>query len=214
MNKKFFFPALSNALNAYLELDPESLPRIQKLSGKIIAFELLPFHFKFQCLLTDTGIQLHTDDIQQADTTISGTPLQLLNVAVAPQEQRQRFFAEDVTMSGDAELGQQVIAIFDQLHIDWEEQIAKILGDISAYHISQRLHRFTKQMRASAESFSADINEYVHEEKEWTPTKESLQTFFDDIDHLRMDVDRAAAKIKKLSYSSLEHPAKKTEKKE
>src|SRR3990167_6826536 len=195
---KLFFSTLTKAVANYLNLDPESSSRLQKLHGKIIAFELLPFHFTFQCVFNESGMSIVSNDAYLAETTLRGTPLQLLGVAIA-KDQRQHFFEEDITIEGNAETGQQVIDLFDELQIDWEEYTSRLIGDIPAYHVHRYLNKMCGWVKDTKTTFTQNINEYIHEEKAWLPTQEALQDFFADIDKLRLDVDRIEARLTMLS---------------
>ena len=190
--------SLTNAINAALRLDPESGKRIRKLQGKTISIELLPFHFKFECLFDESGLHLSQNEILPVDVSLRGTPLQLLGVMLTRQN-RHHFFAEDLVMDGNAETGQQVVDLFDHLHIDWEEQLSRLIGDIPAHHAANMIKKFNAFLDDSRKSICDNINEYVHEEAKWLPSREALNDFFSDIDLLRMDVDRIEAKMKMVS---------------
>lgn len=198
MVKKYFLRALSKAMNTYLHLDPESTQRLHKLADKAITIELLPFHLKFQCVFTETEVKIYSDAEIETETNIRGTPLQMMGIMLNKTD-RLRFFADDIQIEGNAEFAQQVIHLFDELQIDWEELLSKATGDIPAFRISQTLKGLGKWLRDAENSFNQNINEYVHEEAEWLPTKEALQDFFHDVDVLRMDVDRIEAKINQLN---------------
>lgn len=194
----FFLPTLSTAINAYLHLDPESLTRLQMIQGKIIAIELLPFKLKFQCIVNANGISIMTNNEHEPDTYIKGTPLQMAGVMFA-KENRQRFFADDLEMTGDAVSGQQIISLFDELSIDWEDYLARVTGDIPAYHTGRVLRNVTQWLQKTSQSLQLDMTEYLQEETGWLPTREALQDLFNDIDLTRMDVDRLEAKLHLLS---------------
>ncbi|VVC76869.1 hypothetical protein AQUSIP_21960 [Aquicella siphonis] len=189
-----FLNFLSRAMNACLDLDPDSRKRIKKMHGKCISIELLPLHFVFQCTFDDTAIHLHTGENQAAETRLRGTPLQMLGIMLN-QENRQRFFAEDVVIEGNAELGQQVIELFDHLQIDWEEHLSRLIGDAPAYHAGRLMNRVQSWLKDTQDNLAMDINGYIHEEAKWLPAREALQDFFSEIDAIRMDVDRAEASI-------------------
>jgi ubiquinone biosynthesis accessory factor UbiJ len=195
--KNFFLNAITKALNTYLRLDPDSKLRLKKLQGKTIAVELLPFHLTFQCVFTAHGMKIHTDDVLVTDAKISGTPLQMLNVMMT-KENRQRFFADDLSITGDAEIAQQVVDLFDELQIDWEEYLSMLVGDVPAHQVGRFIKNIETWLRKSEESFIDNVNEYVHEEAQWLPASEALQDFFAEIDTLRMDVDRIEARVNKL----------------
>jgi ubiquinone biosynthesis protein UbiJ len=192
-----FLPALSKAVNTALALDPESGQRLKKLQGKVITIEFLPVRFTFQCVFTAAGIEIQKEQQLASEAVIRGTPLQMLG-AMLSKDNRQRFFAEDLIIEGNAELAQQVVDLFDEMEIDWEEQISRVVGDVPAYHAGRLLRGATQWLRKTTDSLSENVNEYVHEEARWVPAREALQDYFNDIDALRMDVDRAEARIQNL----------------
>ena len=102
----------------------------------------------------------------------------------------------------------QVVDLFDALHIDWEEYFSHIVGDVPAYHISRFVRGMGNWLRNTEKSLSENISEYAHEEAQWVPSREALHDFFNDIDAIRMDVDRAEAKIQQLKNCLIENEAK------
>jgi ubiquinone biosynthesis protein UbiJ len=201
--KNLALASLTKVINTYLKLDAESTQRFTKLHGKAITIELMPLHLTFQCLFTESGVVIQSDNILVTDATIRGTPLQLMGVMFT-KENRQRFFADDVVMEGNAEFGQQVVDLFDELHIDWEEHASRVIGDVPAHHIGRLMRDIKGWLRKTDANLTQDISDYIHEEVEWLPTREALQDFFLDIDTLRMDVDRIDARIKKLDANLTE----------
>jgi len=205
--KKTLLASLTKAINAYLDLDSESKQRLKKLKGHVITIELLPFHFIFQCLFSERGIDIQADEMLVADAKIHGTPLQMLGVMIN-KDNRQRFFADDLIIEGNAEFGQQVVELFDELHIDWEEYLSRLIGDIPAYHTGRFIRDISTWLKNTEKSFATDVNEYVHEEAKWLPTREALHDFFAEIDTLRMDNDRLEAKVKQLQAIIMEPEVK------
>lgn len=192
--KNFFVDSLSNALNAYLRLDSTSKERIALLDGKIFSIELLPFHFVFHLYFLGDKIEIKQDEAASSDAKIIGTPLQLASMMMA-KENRNRFFAEDLIIEGNAELGQQVTDLFDEISIDYEELLSHLVGDVPAFHLHKTANSALTWLKNTGELFAQNINEYTHEEIKWFPAREALQDFFNDIDAIRMDVDRIEAKI-------------------
>lgn len=185
---------IAASINTYLRLDPDSQNRLAALNGKIIAIEFLPLHFRFQLICDSAHISLIQDETLKTDATVSGTPLQLLSVAIA-KSNRQRFFAEDVKIEGDAAVAQQIIALFDEVNIDWEDKLATLIGGVSAHHLGSIFQQFKQRWQTSQEALTQTINEYLHEEIAIFPPKFALEDFYQDIDTLQMDVDRLEARI-------------------
>lgn len=193
-----FLPTLNKVMNAYLALDPDSEKRLSKLQGKVIAIELKPLNITFQCVFTASDVSLMMDDTLIPNTIIRGTPIQMLSMMIT-KHNRQQFFADDVVIEGDAELGQQVIQLFDELQIDWEEHLSQLFGDATAHHTGRLVEKTRSWLKDTIDSFSQNINEYLQEEAAWLPSREALQDLFQDIDTLRMDIDRLEARVKQAA---------------
>lgn len=199
--KQFIYQSLEKALNHYLALDPESSARLLALDNKIILVELFlsETNSYFIKLNIKHGKLQLTENLQRdPDVRIKGTPLSLVHMSLA-KENRKQFFAEDVLIEGDLELGQQIIDLFDAMEVDWEELTSGFIGDVPAHQLG-RFTRGVKQfINRVSESLLQNVNEYVHEEKPLFPPREALNDFFQDIDILRMDADRLEAKLHLLS---------------
>jgi ubiquinone biosynthesis accessory factor UbiJ len=196
--KQFFIETLQKALNSYLALDVESGVRLQQLSGKLVALELSRIDVTFYLLFSDNKAQLSFSTDDQPETIIIGTPLRLMMLALSPRANRKQFFADDVEMIGNPVLGQQVIDLFDQLNIDWEDYLARFVGDVPAHYAGSMLRNFKTWTTNTHETLRQNLNEYLHEEITLFPPVEALQDFFQDVDKLRMDVDRIEARIRHL----------------
>ena len=189
---------LEKAINRYLALDPESARRIALLQGKIVTVEMTGLSLTLQMLFLDKTIQLKWQDFVEPDLVIRGTPINLLHMSLAPPHKRQAFFAEDVVVEGNMELAQQVLAIFAELEIDWEDYFSRWMGDVPAYRSGRLLRDFKKITRTVSKTFADYVNEYCHEEIDLVPPVEALEDFFLDVDELRLDVDRLAARVERI----------------
>lgn len=201
--KDLLINTIEQSLNAYLQQDPRSKQRLKKLANKSIQITLQPFELSFYCQFSDERIFVSTDTLESISATIEGTPLQLLG-AMIDKERRRQFFAEDLQMSGDAELAQAFVDLFDKVHIDWEEHASRLFGDASTHHMSQFASHVRGWFKKTTKHLQVDISDYLHEEKEWFPIREDLQDFFSDIDQLRMDTDRLEARINLINAALLE----------
>ncbi len=189
---------LSVALNHYLALDPDSSKRLLRLNNKVIAITLLPFSCTLQCHILDEAMTISRKITLTPDVTITGTPLALLGVSLN-KSQRHRFFADGVTMTGDSLVAEQFIQLLDQLDIDWEEKLSHFIGDIPAHHIGKWFGACRQWVKQSVDSMQQNIRDYVQEEKNWLPTREALQDFYQDVDALVFDVDRLVAKVERIT---------------
>lgn len=194
--KQIIAETTQKALNKLLALDPESKSRLLKLQDKIVTLELLGTGLCLQLVFHEGKILVKSDNFLPPHTTIKGTPLTLLRMTF--EDNRKQFFADDVSIEGNLDLGQHVIDLFDQLEIDWEEYLSRCVGDVPAHQVGnffRELKKFTKKTRRI---LTQNVNEFVHEEIEMFPPEEELEDFFADVDALRMDVDRLEARVAML----------------
>jgi ubiquinone biosynthesis protein UbiJ len=195
--KNFILSAIEKTVNAYLQQDKESSRRLAKMAGKSLGIELLPLDLHFNCHVNDERITLTMDPQLALQTKIKGTPLQLVGVLI-DKDRRHQFFADDLTIEGDAEFAQEIIDLFDNVNIDWEEQTSRVIGDAPAYHLNKLIGNMKTWFSTGCDDLTQDMNDYLHEEKAWFPVKEQLQEFFTDIDTLRMDTDRLSSRVDHL----------------
>ena len=185
---------LSNAINAYLRLDPESDKRMKHLQGKVITIEIMPFHLLFQLSCLHHGVSVTQGEQHPSDAKITGTLMQLFGMALA-KKGRQNRLKEGPRFEGDISLGQDILALFDECHIDWEEALSQYIGDIPAHHGMRLLKKVGAALQNINTSFTDSVQEYLHEEVTWFPSREMMNDFLSDVDQLRHDVDRLEVKM-------------------
>lgn len=195
--KTKFETFLQKTVNHYLALDPESSSHLKKLQGKIVTIELLGIHLTWQLFFRDGKMEVKLYHFLKPDTTIRGTPLNLLHIKLFPNN-RAHFFADDIVIEGNVELAQQVMELFDALEIDWEDIISRWIGDLPSYQIGRLVKGIKNVHQRLQHNFLQNVDEYVHEEVMLFPPKEALQDFFNEVDQLRMDLDRADSRIENI----------------
>lgn len=195
--KPLLIKAIQTAMNRYVALDPFAVKRLATLQSRVVMIELLGLGLTMQLRFDKQTIHVMTDHFVEADTVIRSAPFSLLHMALTRQH-RHRFFGESVVIEGNLDVAQDVMALFDELEIDWEEHLSRWVGDVPAYQSGRVIHRIKQMGRRLQQTFKQSLNEYVHEEIHLAPALEALEDFYHDVDQLRMDVDRVDAKIARL----------------
>lgn len=197
--------ALEAAINRYLDValhqypDEEPNPRLRKLDGKVVAIELQGMNTTFYLAFDGDRVHVQAHLLGEPDARISGTPLSLMRMRLqGRREQQQSLFGGDVTISGDAELGREVNALLDELDIDWEEQLSRLVGDVVAHEIGSRARAFGDWARQTLDTLSEDGREYLHEEAQLLVSRAELEPFLVDVDVLRDDVERLEKRIERF----------------
>lgn len=194
---KTFFESL---LSRWLAMDPESAVRMTRLHGKVVHFVLLGISVDCQMIFERDDIKLRWENFLPADLRISATPLRLLQLRMS--RERRRFFSDDVMVSGDMMLAREVMALFDELEPDWEEWLANKVGDVSAHQMGRFFRKAGGMLREVAGRLSDSLSEYLQEEVGLTPPREAIQDFYEEVDSLRLQVDRLQARIQYLQVRS------------
>lgn len=199
--------ALTAAADAVLSVDPDGRHRLAELQGKILCIEVTAPAVTLYMLPAVTGIEFRRalDKNQTPDVTISGSAFALANLARAGRagatgtgangahEKRHR-----VTVRGDAEAGQAFRKIIAELDLDWEELLARAIGDSAARKAGGALRRLGGWAEESFEHARENAADYLAEEKRVFVTDAALRRFARAVAQTRADVDRLAQRVQRL----------------
>jgi ubiquinone biosynthesis protein UbiJ len=197
-----FRHALEAALNRYLSLDPDAAARMAGLAGHCIAIELRGIDLTLFMLPGNEGIRImdSIDAEDGVDTTLHGTPLALARLGLGSNTGKT-LFSGDVTITGDVETGQAFKAILDDMDIDWEEQLSHVTGDVIAHQLGNMARRARRAISQGRATLEQDMGEYLKEELRVLPARIEVENFTADVNRLRSDADRLAARIQRLQHS-------------
>jgi ubiquinone biosynthesis protein UbiJ len=192
--------ALETAINAYLQMDPDTREKLAQLADKVIAIELVDTGITLFCLPQAAGMTIMTQYQGEADTTISGRPLSLARLSV--MNDTQVMFAGEVTIRGDVELGQRFKKLLENMDIDWEEHLARVAGDVIAHKTGHAIRELAAWWRNNRERSQENGREYLQQEIQVIPDQEEAEAFYHDVEALRDDVARLAARIARLESAN------------
>ncbi|AHE68366.1 ubiquinone biosynthesis accessory factor UbiJ [Legionella oakridgensis] len=198
MIKNLTIKALQKAINRALSLDETRLPKLQALEGKAIEVIITPLNVNFFIYFSQGELQLLSDYNGHIDTIIHSSPLGLIRLSVLPASKVRSLFNDQIKVSGDVELGQEVKKLFDELDIDWEGHLAQFTGDVVAYQVGSFFRRGLTFKRRTVESLQQNITEYLQEELRMVPPREEMNDFFKEVDDLSLRVERLAAHVNQL----------------
>lgn len=199
------------AMNRIITLDPITQKKLAALTGKVIAMELesSPGTLLFTLFLLpgENGIELLSQYAGTADTTLTGTPLAMAKMSLAPKladnldcpDASDVLFSGEVVIRGDVELGQRFRRILDEMDIDWEEQLSQFTGDIIAHKTGNVVREVGQWWQQAFDTLGRDGSEFLQQESELLPEAAELSQFMAEVDTLRSDLDRLEARIRRLS---------------
>ena len=188
---------LEAVINRYLRLDPDIGPRLAVLSGRCIAIDLRGLDLTLFIFPDEHGIQLKDHIEGEADTVLRGTPLGMAHLGLGGNTEKTLFSGE-VIIEGDVETGQAFKGILDGLDIDWEEQLSRLTGDVIAHQLGNSARLARRVFRHGLATLEEDLGEYLQEELRVLPSRIETENFSADVTRLSMDIDRLAARLKRL----------------
>lgn len=188
---------LEASLNRYLCLDPDTPARLAALHGRVIALELPGSALRLTFIPSPAGLQVLGYWEGEPDCLLRGTPLALARMGVGGRGE-QAIFSGEVTIEGDTETAQRFGALWAHLDIDWEEQLSRLTGDPIAHQAGRLARGLGRWAGGAADTFRANLQEYLQEELRLLPTAAEVSDFAEDVEGLRDGVERLAARLTRL----------------
>ncbi|GAB2667275.1 ubiquinone biosynthesis accessory factor UbiJ [Arenimonas aestuarii] len=189
--------ALEQALNRLVELDPDTAEALRGLGGRRIGLALEAPPIALELAVADgrlvVGPPRDEPDLG-VRATISGVLSQLpfLRAPGAPPVGKVR-------INGDAELARQLQRLAQRFDPDWDKPFAQALGPVFGPQAARMLRDALAGGAKFAKGFSRDAVDYLTEERRDLVGKAELAAFHDDVDELRDQVERLAARLARLA---------------
>ena len=190
--------AAETALNHYIDLDPEGARGFAPIYGRICAIEVEGFNTQVTLIPGPDRVQIFGAYDATPDCLIRGAPLALARMMTAKRKEQQ-ITSGAVRIEGDSAVAQGLSDALAGLNVDWEEQLARVLGDPIANQIGRALRSVGDWGGRTASTARANLKEYLEEESRLLPSRYEVEDFLAQVDDLRDDVERLAARIARLS---------------
>ena len=190
--------ALQTALNRALALDPDTREGLRALDGRRVALRLASPPLALQVRVDGERLEVGpVDDEVEPDLSVRSTlggligQLPFLRNDDAPPVGQLR-------IEGDADLARRLQRLAERFDPDWQQPFARVFGDVLGVQIANAIAAGLRQARVVAREFAGSAAEFVTEESRDVVAGDELNAFNDDVDGLRDDVERAAARVARL----------------
>jgi ubiquinone biosynthesis protein UbiJ len=187
-------------VDAALAHDPTSASALAVLEGQVLLIEstLPPINIAVEP--TSSGVKLHDRWDDEASVSVTGTLVAMAGVALNANESVS-FSGTGIRVSGNLDTLNQLNKIMGNLDIDWEAALAEIIGDIPAHLLAQSIRSSAVFRADTVKRASTGLVEVAQEEFNLTPSKNEFETIAPQIRKLSSDVDRLAARLKRLQQT-------------
>lgn len=194
----FLKPLVEGGVNRALRTDPDMAARLAPLAGRVCRIELTDLGITFDAAPDATGLRLGPAGSQPPDVTLRGSLLAIARLATGngrlPASAR-------VEIAGDAELAHVFSRALREFDPDWEEELSRYVGDVAAHLIGKTLRTARAWADDAHTRVRADVSEYLREEARLLPDRTAVTAFIAEVDRLRADADRLAARVDSLLRS-------------
>ena len=190
--------ALEIALNHALALDADTRAGLAALDGQRVALTLTAPPLALQITVAGDALRVGPVD---ADTepdlgvrsSLNGLLRQLpiFRSHNAPPVGKLR-------IEGDAELAQRLQKLAQGFDPDWQLPFVNVFGEVLGVQIAKAVRAALKQAQVAGRNLAETTAEYLTEESRDVVPRAELDAFHDDVDALRDDAERIAAKIARL----------------
>ncbi len=197
--------ALNRALNDEIAASTTAADVLAGLDGESFAIEVLGLGVR--CVLRAQGERVVVEpelvDPQRitASATLRATPLDLLRLARAADVTSLK--GTSAELSGSPEVAERFAALLKHARPDLEDALARSIGDVPAHALARAARDAGGWLLRAATAFRMNTAEFLQEESRVLPAELEAQAFYSDVERLRDDVERAAARLARLERPKL-----------
>lgn len=188
---------LEASINRLLKLASNRDARLAPLVDKVFALELTDVKQELYFLFHDDGVDVLGIFEGTPDARISGTVRALVNLG-ASAKKPGAVLGSGVQFSGDVAAAQAFQNCFQNLDIDWEEQLSRYTGDIAAHQLGNLGRSALGFFRRGAETIRLNLKESLQEELRLLPTRDEVEEFTVAVEDLQSDLARLEARLRRL----------------
>jgi ubiquinone biosynthesis protein UbiJ len=189
---------LTGAIEAWLALDPDARGRLRPLAGRQVEIEITGLDLTFCIAPLESGLRILPRCIGEPDARISGPPVALFRAGAVGEDSAAAVGRGELTISGNVEVARGLEALLRAIDIDWEELLARRVGDVPAHQVGNAARRLRGWGGRVGSSLRADVSDYLREESGLLPTRIEIDAFMDEVDALRSDADRLGARVERI----------------
>lgn len=192
--------SVESGVNRILRLDSTALARMRPLTGKVIAVECASPALHLFILPSDEGLLLAAQWAADADCTLRAPASSLLHLALS-KDKTAVLHGPQVDLEGDSHVLMELAAILQDLELDWEFELSRWIGPVATALIAGHVRSRANWYQHGFASLNQNLAEYLSEEARTLVGEREAQARFNELDQLKLDMDRLEARVERLSRS-------------
>jgi ubiquinone biosynthesis protein UbiJ len=185
-------------LNRVLAMDSTALPRLARLSGRVIAVECAAPNLQLFILPSASGLQLAAQWAGETDCQLRAPAASLLRLATS-KDKTSILHSPEVSLDGDSATLLELAGILQDLELDWEYELSRWLGPVGSQLLGGHLRSRVSWTGQALESLRLNLADYLSEESRSLVGKREADARFAELDSLKLSLDRLDARIERLA---------------
>jgi len=197
MHQQALCALLETTINKVLALNVDGLGALLPLEQKTLTVQLAELAFPLSFSVDQQQI-LVTSLTERSDCQLTSSIASL--IALQKEQQITELIKQDkLELSGDIKVAQQFSALFENLAIDWQSELAVHIGDIPTYKLSQFSLWLGDKVKFATKQISADASEWLVHEKRLVVTRSQINSFNRQVTTIDDEVQSLQARVERLA---------------
>jgi len=191
--------AACRGINHVLGSESWASAELAKHSGKSILFQLPLGELCFE--ISPAGLLTAVKEIAAPSLTLEVSSKALSEMVASSGSLREQAF-KAVKITGDADLAQLIGRLAGQLRWEYEEDLARLVGDAPANFAVRQGKKWVSASHSAASDLLSNVVEYVSEERKVLLNKRDFTTHKSELNDLRESIDRMEKRIQFLEQKA------------
>ncbi len=187
---------LEKTINKALLLSLNGTKGLIGINQKCLLVHLSEFGFPLSFVICE-GKVLVTSLSEHPDCAIH-TSIKTL-IALKKEQQLTELIKQDkLDIEGDLKVAQQFAQLAETLDIDWQTELAKHIGDIPTYKLTQFGKNIGKKLNFATKQIEADSTEWLVHEKRLIVARSEISAFNLQVSELDIRTEALVEKFEKI----------------
>lgn len=187
---------LEKIINTALTLNTNSNNALTELSQKTLEIHIDELGFPL-CFTVEESTLLVTGITERSDCVLTTSISSLIELQ-KHQQLTELIKQNKLDITGDLKTAQLFAGVIENIHIDWQTEIAKHIGDIPTYKLEQLSQWLKGKLQFTSSQISADASEWLVHEQRLAVTTSQLTDFNTQVADIADSVTRAEQRIASL----------------
>lgn len=187
---------LEPLINKLLKEDASATEKLNKLNGKSFSVQLTNLSIQLKLSVNEGKLYL-SNNTEGSDCKVVTTTEQLKQLSDASQ--LTKLIKQDkLELEGDLAIAQAFSGLLMDNDINWQNALAKYVGDGMAYRIIEKAESLAKLFKNKTTDANYTVSSLMTDELKVAPTELEVANFSGQVDEIAAKVDRLSIQLAQL----------------